>query len=79
MFQFFHIFRYLADEETLIYVANFGEGSYRTNIVTDFDNTMPSSMKVKITSLDSSIRTNIPLATTSLSLAPGEAVILGTQ
>ncbi|KNC33697.1 putative maltase H, partial [Lucilia cuprina] len=71
--------RYLAGEETLVYVANFGEGSYNTNIVSSFDATLPDSMRIKITSLDSTKYTNVPLTTTSISLAAGEAIILGTK
>ncbi|XP_037823527.1 maltase A1-like [Lucilia sericata] len=71
--------RYLAGEETLVYLANFGEGSYSANIVTSFDATLPDTMSVKITSLDSTKYSNVPLTTTSISLAAGEAIILGTQ
>ncbi|XP_065368391.1 maltase A1-like [Calliphora vicina] len=71
--------RYLADEETLVFVANFGEGSYSANIVSNFDSTLPQSMTVKLTSLDSTKYANVPLTTTSISLAAGEAIILGAK
>ncbi|KAM7343922.1 maltase A7 [Cochliomyia hominivorax] len=71
--------RYLTNEETLVYVANFGEGSYSADIITNFDVTLPETMRVKITSLDSNKYASVPLTTKSISLAAGEAVILGTN
>ncbi|XP_065369743.1 maltase A1-like [Calliphora vicina] len=71
--------RYLAGEDTLVFVANFGEGSYSANIVSNFDNSLPVSMNVKIASLASTKYANAPLSTNSISLAGGEAVILGTK
>lgn len=73
---FFLKLRYLQGEKTLLYVSNFGEGSYNVNILSDFDTTLPEPMTVKITSLDSNKYANAPLTTTSVNLSGGEAVIL---
>ncbi|XP_037823522.1 maltase A1-like isoform X3 [Lucilia sericata] len=71
--------RYLAGEETLLYVANFGEQSTSANIGANFDNSLPAFMTIKIGTLDSSKNVNASLAISIISLAGGEAVILAAN
>ncbi|XP_073812675.1 maltase A3-like [Musca autumnalis] len=71
--------RYLPGSETLLYVANYGEGSYSANIVENFDVTLPSSMNVKISSMDSKQNAGTSVTLNKISLAPGEALVLGTK
>lgn len=63
----------------MIYLANFGSISYNLDIVSNFDVTLPSSMNVKIASLGSSKYQGVPMGIGLISLAPGEAVILGKK
>lgn len=66
-------------EETLVYVANFGDDPYSVNLQTSFDTTLPSSLNVKITSSNSNNYVGIPLSITPVALKAGEALILGTK
>uniref|UniRef100_T1PFH0 alpha-glucosidase n=1 Tax=Musca domestica TaxID=7370 RepID=T1PFH0_MUSDO len=75
----FALKRYLAGEETLLFVANFGEGSYSVNALENFDTTLPSSMNVKISSLDSKKYAGIPVNLDQIALEAGEALVLGTK
>ncbi|XP_061399004.1 maltase A1-like [Musca vetustissima] len=71
--------RYLAGEETLLYVANYGEASSSANVLDNFDVTLPSLMNVKISSLDSKKYAGIPVNLKEVTLEAGEALVLGTK
>lgn len=63
----------------MIYIANFGEGPYNVQLADNFDSTLPTSMTVKISSLDSTKYVGIPLSISPISLEAGEALILRSK
>ncbi|XP_061399007.1 maltase A1-like [Musca vetustissima] len=75
----FVVKRYLAGEESLLYVANYGETPSSVNVLENFDGTLPSSMNVKISSLDSKKKAGSTVTLKEVTLEAGEALVLGTE
>ncbi|XP_011205952.2 maltase A1 [Bactrocera dorsalis] len=73
---FFALKRYLTGEDTLVYIANFGNDTSTVDLQQDFDVLLPAAMTLTISSLDSTKTSGSEINTKSLSLAAGEALIL---
>ncbi|XP_054739590.1 maltase A1-like [Anastrepha obliqua] len=68
--------RSLKGEETIVYIANFGNEAKTVDVQNDFDAFLPSTMTLKIRNLDSTKAIGADINVKKLSLAVGEAVVL---
>ncbi|XP_037949098.1 maltase A3-like [Teleopsis dalmanni] len=74
----FVVKRYLSGSETIIYISNLGDSAETIDLTTNFDTTLPETMNIKISSVDSKKTEGSTLQLNNISLEVGEGLVLST-